>query len=105
MIVYNTTFHIEKEVFAECLSYLKKTYIPRAAASGFLHRPCLRRVLPIESGEGESLAVQFHVKNVDTLNYWLEQEGRLLHQALVDRFGSQVVGFTTLLDEIDWEND
>ena len=32
MIVYNTTFNIENDILAECIEYLKKSYIPRAAA-------------------------------------------------------------------------
>lgn len=103
MIVYNTTFHVENDILSDFLSHMKKEYIPKAASSGFLHRPCLRRVLHGEENEGESFSVQFHVKNADTLNYWLEQEGQALHQELVRRFGSKMVGFTTLLDEIDWE--
>ena len=42
MIVYNTTFHIEKDILDESLDYLKKQYIPKAVESGFLQRPCLR---------------------------------------------------------------
>jgi len=103
MIIYNTTFHIENEVLEECLQYLKKSFIPKAAASGFLRSPYLRRVLQTQADEGSSFSVQFHVKNVDTLNYWLEQEGHLLHKELVARFGSKVAGFSTLLEEIDWE--
>lgn len=103
MIVYNTTFHIEKEILAECLDYLKADYIPRASVGGFLHRPCLRRVMQTADNEGESYSVQFHVKNVDTLNYWLQGEGGAMHKELVARFGSKVVGFTTLLEEIDLE--
>ena len=45
MIVYNTTFHIEKDILDESLDYLKKQYIPKAVESGFLQRPCLRRVM------------------------------------------------------------
>ena len=50
MIVYNTTFHIEKDILDESLVYLKKQYIPKAVESGFLQRPCLRRVLQAEEG-------------------------------------------------------
>ncbi|MDF9831333.1 DUF4286 family protein [Parabacteroides sp. PF5-6] len=104
MIIYNTTFHIANEVLEECLQYLKKTYMPQAASSGFLHNPCLRKVLhAAEQEEGCSYAVQFRVKNIDTLNYWMEREGGQLHKALSERFGSRVVGFSTLLEEIDWE--
>ena len=87
MIVYNTTFHIEKDSINECLTYLKKQYIPKAAASGFLLKPCLRRIIQAEQEEGESYSIQFHVKNMDTLNYWLQNEGNQLHKDLVNRFG------------------
>ena len=65
--------------------------------------PCLRRVLQAEEGEDISLSVQFHVKNIDTLNFWLQNEGNNLHRALVARFGHKIAGFSTLLEEIDWE--
>lgn len=103
MIIYNTTFHIEKEVLTDCLEYFKKQYIPTAASSGFLQHPSLRRIMSSRNGEGESYAVQFYVKNVDTLNYWLECEGKTIHEQLINRFGNKVAGFTTLLEEIDWE--
>ena len=64
---------------------------------------CLRRVLQAEKGEDISLSVQFHVKNIDTLNFWLQNEGNNLHRALVARFGHKIAGFSTLLEEIDWE--
>lgn len=103
MIIYNTTFHVEDAVLEECLQYLKKRYIPQAAASGFLHNPCMRKVLHTRQEEGSSFSVQFHVKNIDTLNYWMEKEGAALHKDLTTRFGAKVAGFSTLLEEIDWE--
>lgn len=103
MIVYNTTFHIDNEILDECLLYLKKEYMSKAIASGFLYQPCLRRVMQTVREEGSSYSVQFLVKNVDTLNFWLQSEGEAMHKALVNRFGNKVVGFTTLLEDIDWE--
>lgn len=94
---------MEKEILEECLDYLKKKYIPAAIRSGFLQNACLRHILQTEQEEGESFSVQFHVKNVDTLNFWLENEGRNMQSALVNRFGPKIAGFTTLLEEIDWE--
>lgn len=103
MIVYNTTFNIENDIQEECLEHLKKIYIPKAIASGFLYNPYLRRILQNEETEGQNFSVQFHVKNVDTLNYWLQNEGAAIQQELISRFKTKVVGFTTLLEEIDLE--
>lgn len=103
MIVYNTTFHVENDIREEFLLHLKEKYMPAAISGGFLHRPCLRRVIQAQAIEGESYSVQFHVKNRDTLDFWLQREGAALHQELIRIFGSKIAGFTTLLDEIDWE--
>lgn len=59
MIVYNITFHIDKTVLEEALTYLKSSYIPRAAASGFLLRPCLRRVMHTPDEEGPVMLFSF----------------------------------------------
>lgn len=101
MIIYNTTFHIDQESLKEALQYLKEEYIPKATASGFLHTPGLLRVMHMAEDGGCSYSVQFRVKNVDTLNFWLQNEGMLLHKGLVSRFGERVAGFSTLLEEID----
>lgn len=101
MIVYNTTFHIHKEILAECLAFLKSQYIPRAAASGLLHEPFLRRILNSENEEGESYSVQFHTQDMASLNQWLRQEGGALQQELIGRYKEKIVGFSTLLEEIE----
>ena len=100
MIVYNTTFHIHKEILAECLAFLKSHYIPQAAASGLLRDPYLRRILNSENEEGESYSVQFHTQDTASLNQWLQQDGRALQQELIDRYQEKIVGFSTLLEEI-----
>lgn len=105
MVIYNITFHVERDIQEEYLVYMKKEFIPRAASCGFLHQPCLRRVMYTPDGEGVSYAIQFQVKNVETLNLWLEQEGNRMHQQLVERFGNKIAGFTTLLEELDWEQE
>ena len=103
MIVYNTTFHFDQDILTEGLSCLKEIYIPKAISGGFLSRPCLRRIIGMPEDKGDSFAVQFHVKNIDTLNYWIEQDGNLLHRELSERFGHKMTGFSTLLEEIDLE--
>ncbi len=105
MIIYNITFHTDKEVADECLAYLRTIFIPDAIAGGFLRQACLRKVMQTRPEEGDSYAVQFHVKNVETLEHWLDREGKAIHDRLVQRFGNRVAGFTTLLEEIDWENE
>jgi len=103
MIIYNTTFHLDNEVEKEGVAYLKEVYLPEAVVSGLLQKPLFRRIIQEKVGEGVNYSVQFQVKDIDTLNCWLESEGRVLQQKLVMQFGHKIAGFTTLLEEIDWE--
>lgn len=103
MIIFNTTFHVANHVSDACVEFLISSYIPKAAASGFLMDPRFCRVMQTECNEGESYSIQFRVKNVDTLNLWMQHEGHLLNKTLVDKFGQDVVGFSTLMEEISLE--
>lgn len=104
MLLYNITFHVEEEAEADFLRFLKEVYVPQATQRGFVHSPLLHRVLPhAEAESGRSYAVQFRTKNADTLRFWMEQEGRALSRRVVERYGSKVAGFTTVLEEIDLE--
>ena len=101
MIVYNTTFHIHKDIVDECLEYLKNSYIPKASESGILYSPYLRRILDSRNEEGESFSVQFHTRDIDSLNEWVRKEGGALQQDLIGRYKEKIAGFSTLLEDID----
>ncbi len=104
MIIYNTTFHIENDIVDECTNYIKTIYIPAIIQSGFLAYPRFHRILTKQDEqEGSCFSLQFSVKNMDTLNYWLEKEGFVLLQNLTTHFKNRVLPFSTLLDEIDLE--
>ena len=100
MIIYNTTFHVEDEILSESIEYLKHAFIPAVISSGVLSRPVLQRVVQEEEA-GASLCVQFRVKDQETLQNWIDQKGIDIQHKLVERFGNKMVGFSTLLDEID----
>ena len=50
-----------------------------------------------------SYALQFHVKSVDAFNAWYTGEGKKLHEEMARRFGRDVAGFSTWMEEIDTE--
>ena len=101
MIIYNTTFHIHKDIVDECLEYLKNSYIPKASESGILYSPYLRRILDSRNEEGESFSVQFHTRDIDSLNEWVRKEGGALQQDLIGRYKEKIAGFSTLLEDIE----
>lgn len=101
MIIFNTTFHVEDEILDEYVNFIKNTYILKAANSGFLHEPRFCRIHPQHEENGSSYSLQFKIKNVDTLNYWLSVEGESLQKELTSLFGNKALGFVTLMEEIE----
>ncbi len=105
MIIYNTTFHADNVIAADCLAYLKSTYIPIAIKNGLLQKPALRRLMREDDDGTTSYALQFHVDHREALDTWMQKEGRILQRRLTQRFGHQLVGFSTLLEEIELDGE
>jgi hypothetical protein len=101
MIIVNTTFHAEDDICDEYIRFMKEFYIPEAVNSGFLHEPRFARIRAQHEERGSSYSVQFKVKNTDTLNRWYAAKGEVLQKELATRFGNKVLGFVTLLEEME----
>ncbi len=105
MIIYNITFHIDNKVLDECLIFFKKEYIPKAIANKILENPRFCKILSHSEDGSTSYSLQFQVKNLDALNNWWKECGNLLNEQLVKRFSEQVMGFTTLLEAVNHEDE
>lgn len=101
MIIFNTTFHADDDVNTAFLQFIKESYIPIAGSSGFLLNPRLSLIHRQHEEGGVSYSLQFYVKNTDTLNHWFSIEGNNLQEQLTKRFGNKVMGFVTILEEIE----
>ena len=101
MLIYNTTFCISDEILEDSIMFLKKVYIPQALVSGHLSEPRLALIHNQNEEAGVSYSLQFKVDNIESLNSWLKADGTILHQKLADIFKGQMVGFNTLLEEIE----
>lgn len=101
MLIFNTTFHADDDVHDAFLLFMKKEYIPFSSSGGFLYSPCLSRIHAQHEQKGVSYSLQFKVKNIEALNYWLSNDGETLQQALGSKFGNKVAGFITVMEEVD----
>lgn len=101
MIIFNTTFHLEDEIHDECLTYLKKEYIPQAITNSLLHDPRLALIHAQHEESGVSYSLQFRTKNVESLEVWMEGIGQELQKDMNARFGTKACGFITLLEEVE----
>ncbi len=103
MYIFNITFHIEDSIIDEGLVFLKQEYIPKAVQNGMFFNPRICFVLPKHKEDGKNYSVQFYVKNKTILNDWQETVGQPLHKEIANRFGEKLLGFVTVLEELDLE--
>ena len=101
MIIYNTTYHAHDKVAAQFVEWVKKEYLPKALANGKISEPRLTVVLNAESNEGKNYSLQFRCQSLDILQDWYTNVGDDLVVAMTQKFGHDVAGFSTLLEEID----
>ena len=101
MIIFNTTYHLEHIVSEEALRFFKEEYIPKAVASGLFTDPSLSKVHASHGESGVTYALHFRVKDIETLEKWVSETGEGLKEELLKKFGNQVAGFSTLLEEIE----
>lgn len=102
MIIFNTTYHVAPQQADRFLTWIRTEYVPAALRSGDLSHARLALVLADHAeSDGDSYSLQFNVSDEETLSRWCREQGSLLSEIQRSLFGNEVLGFTTLLDEID----
>lgn len=99
MIICNTTYHVECSISGEFIDWMKQVFLPRATENGLVANPRLMRLMGHNEG-GACFAVQLQASSLKILQQWNQKVGKQLHQAIVERFGNKVAGFTTFMEEI-----
>lgn len=101
MVTINTTFHVEDKIEVDFIEYMKNTYIAEAMTDKQLTNARLCKIHAKESEGGQSYSMQFTFNNLDDLDNWDKNKGQKLNEALVVLFKDKIVGFSTLLEEIE----
>ena len=65
-----------------------------------MHSPRMSKILADET-DGVNYSLQFSVESVEVLEIWYQNVGDDLHQEIARIFGEKMVGFSTLLEEVD----
>lgn len=100
MIVHNTTYHVEQEMNTLFVLFLKEHYIPRATESGLFYDARLLLIRPQHGNDGINYSLQFKAQDMKAVDEWFHQVGDNLNRTLSLRFGTEVAGFVTLLEEM-----
>lgn len=105
MVLYNTTFILAPSREASFLDFMRSVYLPALQHHGSVSELRLHRIQPREEGEDSlSFALHFYTPSEFHLQELLSDLGLTLAQRLVDTFGEEVVGFTTIMHTIDHAN-
>ncbi|MDO5570528.1 MAG: DUF4286 family protein [Bacteroidales bacterium] len=100
MIIFNTTFSVDNASIEEFIDFVKQIYVVKAIETGELTRPRLVKILT-ENAESSSIALQFEVKEPEHLDNWYDSTGDSLNEILVNQFGDKVLGFSTIMEEVE----
>ena len=101
MLIYNTTFHCEKSCYDEFVAWMRTQYIPLAMQHKGVAEPRMARIMAQDENDGISISVQFTTTSLDTLSAWYEVCGAKLVEQLESKFQQRVVGFSTIMQQIE----
>ena len=101
MFIYNITFNVETLIEDEWLEWMKKDYILDVLRTKYFseHR-ILRLINEHPDTLGTTYAVQFTTTNINDVQQYLANQGAVLQNELMTKFGQKVLSFTTLLEEV-----
>lgn len=102
MIVYNTTYTMPNNDARDFVVWVSQSMLPRVAESGLLTRPRLLRILSHRDQETECFSLQFETESTAVLHRWYTQQGESLHRELLKMFDERVVGFSTIMEHVEY---
>lgn len=104
MLIFNTTYKVSKDDNRTWLQWIHNQHIPFMLGSGLFSTPQIAKVVGSEDDEGESYSVQFHIPDMDALMHWHRENAEIFRQNCVEKFGTSVVFFSTVLEIVENKN-
>ena len=101
MIVYNTTYTMPEGDARDFVIWTMQSMVPRVLEHGLLSQPRLLRILSHHDQETECMSLQFTVESTAQLHRWYTQQGAALLEELTKMFEGRIVGFSTIMEEIN----
>lgn len=101
MLIYNTTYNVDQDVFTNFLIWLNEGYIPEVQKNGILKNHRLLRVLNHRAEGTECISLQWEVESSTLLHRWHLDLGVKLNEEIIKMFGNKVVGFPTMLEVLE----
>lgn len=98
MIIYSITYHINKSLAEEWLSWLKETHLPRVMLSERFFRHTLQELVdPLPLDDVRTFNLQFYTLEVEHLYAYWDDDAQILDGAMTERFGEEISYFETVM--------
>lgn len=101
MLVFNTTYTLPNADARNFVIWTHQVYIPKATQSELLSNPRLLRILSHKDQETECFSLQFNVESSALLHKWYSEVGKALSDEMLKMFEERIVGFSTIMEEIE----
>lgn len=100
MLILNTTYSLQEGDEKSFLAFLNDFVIPKATEDGKMTKGRILRVLSRQE-EGPSYCLQLYMPCPGDLHAWYLKTGTLLDRELRKVFHERVIGFQTLMEEVE----
>lgn len=100
MIIYNVTVKISNEKHDDWLDWMKTVHIPEVMATGKFTKNVFSKVM-VDDEEGTNYSIQYHCKNLDTLEDYQTNHAPKLQEEHTARYKDHFVAFRTLLEVVE----
>lgn len=101
MLIFNTTFLVSDALHGKWMKWVKEEHIPFMLTSETFTQPQLAKVYSQEDQEGTSFSLQFLVSDLSELEKWHMDYAVAFEKIMLEKFGSEVLFFATILEIID----
>lgn len=100
MLIVNTTYHVSEDIQTDWIFWVKNEYIPEVIKTNMMVQPRFFHLLIEDEPGNVSYALQFEVKDLDTLENWFQKYGTEMQVTMSNRFQEKVMGFTTMMETV-----
>lgn len=101
MILYNTTFHIDRSIRSDFMAWVKERFIPEAVKDHALSDPMLTRILTVVEPDAETFALHLYADDRADVDRWERTSGQALLSEMFKRWGERALAFSTPMEILD----
>ena len=103
MVILNTTYWVSDGRRDEWLRWVREECIPAMLSTGYVVEPQVAKVYMPDDGQGgASYSVQFRAPEMAAVEAWMNGAGAEVGDRLAALFGEEVMGFSTVLELVEW---